>query len=215
MLLDRKIARQTADLLLQINAIKLNLNHPFVWASGLKSPIYCNNRLVLSHISIRTKIVSWLCDAIENKITSKPYSIAGIATGAIGIASLVAMQLNCPYFNLHSQPFSLRRKQEKTQLIVIEDLVSTGKSSLGALEHIDLKTYTVAGLFCLFTYGFESTDEKFKKHNIDFYSLCDYSHLLKQVKHQGGFDESDLESLGLWHKDPHKWSVYFDKRTNR
>lgn len=204
--LDQKIARQIAELLLQINAIQLNLKQPFVWTSGLKSPIYCNNRLVLSYPGIRKKMVSWMAHAIEKKYKNHPYHIAGIATGAIGIASLVAHFLNKPYFNLYSETPSSNIPCKKTILVVIEDLVSTGKSSLGAVKGIDPESYWVNDMYCLFTYGFKTMYKRFQQQNINLNSLCDYAHLVAYAQEIKRINQSESEKLSLWRKDPTNWS---------
>ncbi len=205
MVLNQKIARQVAKMLLQINAIQLNLKQPFVWTSGLKSPIYCNNRLILSYPNIRSKMILWLAQAIQKKYKNQPYHIAGVATGAIGIGSLIAHHLNKPYFNLYSDHSPKIKPHKKTNLIIIEDLVSTGKSSLGVVQEIDSDSYGVGDMFCLFTYGFESMYLRFQEQNIKLHALCDYSHLVTYAQDINKINQSQLEKLSLWKKTPINW----------
>ncbi len=200
------MARQVAEMLLQINAIQLNLKQPFVWTSGLKSPIYCNNRLVLSYPHIRSKMTLWLAEAIQKKYKNRPYHIAGVATGATGIASLVAHRVHKPYFNLYPNNPSKIKPHKKTKLVMIEDLVSTGKSSLGVVRDIDSESYGVSDMFCLFTYGFESTYHRFREQNIKLHSLCDYPNLIAYAQDINEINQSQLERLSLWKKDPTNWS---------
>ncbi|MCY4160277.1 MAG: orotate phosphoribosyltransferase [Flavobacteriaceae bacterium] len=205
MIWDQKIARQVAKLLLQINAIQLNLKKPFVWTSGIKSPIYCNNRLILSYPHIRHQVTLWLAEAIQKKYQNQSFHIAGVATGAIGMATLVAHRLNKPYFNLQAEKTFQSKTNTKTHLVVIEDLVSTGKSSLGAIKGIDSVSYSVNDMYCLFTYGFEIMVRKFQEQNIKLHSLCDYEHLIAYAQEINKINQSELNKLAAWRKNPTTW----------
>ena len=183
MIFNKNIAKKTAELLLQINAIKLNPNKPFTWASGWKSPIYCDNRLVLSYPAIRNFIKHELAKNIE-KTYGKPDVIAGVATGAIGIGALVADYMGLPFVYVrpeakkHGRQNQIEGKLEKGQnIVVVEDLISTGKSSLNAVNALKEKSVNVKGMVAIFTYGFEISETNFLKNNIDLRTLGPYPSL--------------------------------------
>lgn len=206
MIFNREIASQTAKLLLQINAIKLNCTHPFTWASGLKSPIYCNNRLILSHLYTRTYITSVLADLIHNRYAQEKMLIAGVSTGAIGIASLVANKLNYPYINIYpSKKIKLYIEIPKP-VLVIEDLISTGKSSLKAIDSLDPYKSEIKGVLGLFTYGFETAYDRFKEHDLSLTTLCDYQQLIKEAQLAGMIKQEEYHILKSWRKYPYQWS---------
>ena len=161
MILCDQTAIETSKRLLQINAIKLNPKNPFVWASGIKSPIYCDNRLILSDIETRKYICNELCKLIEKEFDNIDV-IAGVATGAIGIGMLVANQLNKPFIYVRSSKKEHGRKNdiegsyhESQKVLVIEDLISTGMSSLKACNSIIENKLDLVGLTSIFTYGFD------------------------------------------------------------
>ena len=167
MILDKNTAFKTAELLLQINAIKLQPQNPFLWASGWKSPIYCDNRITLSYPTIRNYLREKLALQIE-ELYGKPDMIAGVATGAIGIGALVADYLNLPFCYVRPETKSHGRKNkieghlEKGQtVVVVEDLISTGKSSLLAVDALRESKAKVKGMVAIFTYGFDQADENF------------------------------------------------------
>jgi orotate phosphoribosyltransferase len=213
MIFNKNIAKKTAELLLQINAIKLNPNKPFTWASGWKSPIYCDNRLVLSYPAIRNFIKHELAKNIE-KIYGKPDVIAGVATGAIGIGALVADYMGLPFVYVrpeakkHGRQNQIEGKLEKGQnVVVVEDLISTGKSSLNAVNALKEKSVNVKGMVAIFTYGFEISETNFLKNNIELRTLGNYNHLLEQASNTGFINEIQLKTLSNWNKNPSEWDV--------
>jgi orotate phosphoribosyltransferase len=211
MILDLDTAKKTAELLLQINAIKLNPKNPFTWASGWKSPIYCDNRIILSHPKIRIFIKEQMVKQI-NKLYAKPDLIAGVATGAIGIGMLVADLMNLPFIYVRPDSKKHGRKNQiegqysnGQNVIVIEDLISTGNSSLvavGALREADLK---VKGMLSIFTYGFEISYNNFKKNNVELHALSSYDMLLEQALSSNYINDSDFQTLSKWKKNPENW----------
>ena len=212
MIFNKNLALQTAKHLLQINAIKLNLENPFTWASGWKSPIYCDNRIILSYPKIR----SHLSDIISKKIAqehSDPLIIAGVATGAIGIAMLVADKLKLPFIYIRPEPKKHGQKNQieghlnsKLPVLVIEDLISTGKSSLNAVNSIKNAGAKVIGMIALFTYGFEMAEKAFINANVNVQTLCDYEHLLSVAESEGEISAFQKERLKTWRKDPSAWN---------
>ena len=213
MIFNKNIAKKTAELLLQINAIKLNPNKPFTWASGWKSPIYCDNRLVLSYPAIRNFIKHELAKNIE-KIYGKPDVIAGVATGAIGIGALVADYMGLPFVYVrpeakkHGRQNQIEGKLEKGQnVVVVEDLISTGKSSLNAVNALKEKSVNVKGMVAIFTYGFEISETNFLKNNIELRTLGNYNYLLEQASNTGFINELQLKTLSNWNKNPSEWGV--------
>ena len=213
MIFNKNIAKKTAELLLQINAIKLNPNKPFTWASGWKSPIYCDNRLVLSYPAIRNFIKHELAKNID-KTYGKPDVIAGVATGAIGIGALVADYMGLPFVYVrpeakkHGRQNQIEGKLEKGQnIVVVEDLISTGKSSLNAVNALKEKSVNVKGMVAIFTYGFEISETNFLKNNIELRTLGNYNYLLEQASNTGFINEIQLKTLSNWNKNPSEWDV--------
>ena len=187
MIFDEQTAEQTAELLLQIKAIKLQPNEPFIWASGWKSPIYCDNRMVLSYPPIRNYVRSTMAKHIEHTF-GKPDVIAGVATGAIGIGVLVAEELGLPFIYVRPEAKGHGRKNQiegqikaGQSVVVIEDLISTGKSSINAVRALKEAEVNVKGMVAIFTYGFELATTNFKAENIDLYTLSNYKSLLDQA----------------------------------
>ena len=213
MIFNKNIAKKTAELLLQINAIKLNPNKPFTWASGWKSPIYCDNRLVLSYPAIRNFIKHELAKNIE-KTYGKPDVIAGVATGAIGIGALVADYMGLPLVYVrpeakkHGRQNQIEGKLEKGQnVVVVEDLISTGKSSLNAVNALKEKSVNIKGMVAIFTYGFEISETNFLKNNIELRTLGNYNYLLEQASNTGFINELQLKTLSNWNKNPSEWDI--------
>lgn len=211
MIISEDIARQTASFLLQIEAIKLQPNNPFVWASGWKSPIYCDNRIVLSYPEIRSYISKTMADFLINTY-GQPDVIAGVATGAIGIGMLVAEYLKLPFIYVRPEPKGHGRqnqiegKLEKGQkVVVIEDLISTGKSSLNAVKALKQHEAKVLGMVAIFTYGFKEAEENFNQNNIKLNTLCNYSHLIKQAKNTDYISATDEALLSKWNANPSGW----------
>lgn len=211
MIFDKNTAKKTAELLLQIKAIKLQPNDPFTWASGWQSPIYCDNRTTLSFIAIRNFLRQNLAKAIEEKY-GKPDVIAGVATGAIAIGVLVAEELGLPFIYVRPEAKAHGRKNqiegylEKGQnVVVVEDLISTGKSSLNAVKALKEADANVKGMVAIFTYGFEDAAHNFKEANIDLTCLSDYQNLIDQAVETHYITENDLETLNQWRLNPSKW----------
>ena len=211
MIFNTDIARKTAELLLQINAIKLNPKNPFTWASGWKSPIYCDNRITLSFPPIRNFIREEFAKYIEKEF-GKPDVIAGVATGAIGIGVLVAEYLGLPFVYVRPEPKKHGRQnqiegflQKGQNVVVVEDLISTGNSSLQAVEALRAAGANVKGMVAIFTYGFDISVENFKNANVNLHTLGNYETLLELATAKQYITEAEQETLREWSKSPSKW----------
>ncbi len=197
--------------MLQIKAIKLQPNNPFTWASGWKSPIYCDNRITLSHPTIRTYIRQQLARLIQEKYGAIG-CIAGVATAGIPQGALIAQELGLPFIYVRSKP-----KDHGTgnliegevmpgkRVVVVEDLISTGKSSLQAVDALRKADYDVAGMVAIFSYGFDVATDNFKQANCPFATLSNYNALLKYASENQYISPSDLELLNQWRVDPASW----------
>lgn len=213
MILDKESAKKTAELLLQINAIKLNPENPFTWASGWQSPIYCDNRIALSFPQIRNFLKEQLAKQVEH-LYGKPDVIAGVATGAIGIGVLVAEALGLPFIYVRPEPKSHGRKNQiegllkpNQTVVVIEDLISTGKSSLNAVKALEEAGANVKGMVAIFTYGFEIASNNFKENNTELYTLSNYENLLTLAEETGYINKEQAATLGKWRLDPKNWKI--------
>ncbi len=213
MIFSKDTAEKTAELLLQINAIKLNSKTPFLWASGWKSPIYCDNRVTLSFPAIRNYIRDEFANHIENQF-GKPDVIAGVATGAIGIGILVAEKLGLPFVYVRPEPKKHGRQNQiegfldKGQsVVVIEDLISTGKSSLQAVEALREGGANIKGMAAIFSYGFEEATANFKNANLDLFTLSNYENLLNLALEKKYITENEQEILSEWRKNPSEWNI--------
>ncbi len=211
MILNKYTAKETARLLLQIKAVKLSPKTPFIWTSGWKSPVYCDNRIILSYPSVRNFLKERITKLIEEKY-EKPDVIAGVATGAIAIGVLVAQELELPFVYVRSEPKEHGRKNQiegflesGQNVIVIEDLISTGKSSLNAIKALKKAEVAVKGMIAVFSYGFSVAEETFNKHDVDFSTLCDYSNLLEQALNSNYITQRELKTLQSWRLNPGKW----------
>lgn len=212
MVMNKDTAKKTAELLLQIKAIKLKPNEPFTWASGWKSPIYCDNRTTLSFPKIRNYLSENLAKIIEQEY-GKPDVIAGVATGAIAIGILVAQHLNVPFIYVRPEPKKHGRKnqiegllEKNKNVIVVEDLISTGKSSLNAVKALnEVEGTKVKGMVAIFSYGFDIATENFEKANIRLNTLSDYDCLLEQSLDSNYISENELKTLHEWRNNPGKW----------
>jgi len=211
MVLDKDTALKTAELLLQINAIKLKPENPFTWASGWKSPIYCDNRVLLSYPPIRNFIRQQMARQVE-ELYGKPDVIAGVATGAIGIGILVAEQMGLPFIYVRPKPKDHGRQNqieghaEKGQsVVVIEDLISTGQSSLGAVDALEKAGLQVKGMLAIFSYGFDLSAQRFKERNLPLHTLSNYEFLISQASRTGYVNEAQLDTLESWRSNPEKW----------
>ncbi len=212
MVYDKKIAKQTAKYLLQINAIKLNTENCFQWASGWISPIYCDNRLALSFPEIRSYLTKSIADQIIS-IYGNQNIIAGVATGAIGIGALVANELGLPFIYVRPEPKKHGRKNQiegviakNKNVIVVEDLISTGMSSLNAIDTLKDNGMIVKGMISIFTYGFNFAIEKFKSEKIQVHSLSSYDFLINQALKDKYINSNQVKLLNAWKKNPSKWN---------
>ena len=211
MVLDKKVAEQTVNFLTQINAIKLNTKNPFTWTSGIKSPIYCDNRLVLSYPKIREFIADSMTEIIKNKYGSD-ISIAGVATGAIAVGAMISERLNVPYAYVRPEPkgHGLRNQiegniEEKSNVVVIEDLISTGKSSLNAINALKSEGINVMGMLSIFSYNFDFANKKFIDEKVTINSLADYNTLVEVIELNGDLGNNEITRLKKWREDPENW----------
>jgi len=213
MIFNKDTAKKTAEVLLQINAIKLKPNDPFTWASGWKSPIYCDNRIILSFPPIRNYIRETMGKYIENQY-GKPDVIAGVATGAIGIGMLVAEYLGLPFIYVRPDAKGHGRKNQiegfvesGQNVVVVEDLISTGKSSLNAVRALKEAGINVKGMVAIFTYGFDIATKNFEKENIYLNTLSNYENLLEQALETNYISEKELKTLSEWNTNPSEWNA--------
>ena len=213
MIFNKDTAEKTAELLLQINAIKLNPENPFTWASGWKSPIYCDNRLILSFPPIRNYVRDEFAKNIEKQF-GKPDVIAGVATGAIGIGILVAESLGLPFVYVRPEAKKHGRQnqvegflQKGQNVVVVEDLISTGNSSLMAVEALRNEGANIKGMAAIFTYGFNVAEENFKNANVDLLTLSNYQNLLNLAVAKKYITEEEEQTLRDWSSKPSTWSV--------
>ena len=211
MILNKDRALKVAEFLLQIKAVKLQPNSPFTWASGWKSPIYCDNRITLSFPAIRTYIRQGYADAILEHF-GKPDIIAGVATGGIAQGALVAQELGIPFIYVrssakaHGMGNMIEGHFEKGQrIVVIEDLISTGGSSLQAVKALREAGLEVKGLVAIFTYGFDISVKNFADMECPFVTLTDYDHLIDQALKLDYVTDSDVDSLREWKINPENW----------
>ena len=212
MILNKDKAKKTAELLLQIKAIKLNPSNPFTWASGWKSPIYCDNRITLSFPLIRNFLKEEIAKIVEEKY-GKPDVVAGVATGAIAIGVLVAQELGIPFVYVRPEAKKHGRKNqieghiEKGQnVVVIEDLISTGKSSLQAVKALKEEGVNIKGMVAIFTYGFDIASSNFKDNNIELTTLSSYEYLVEQALDSKYISTKELNTLQDWRINPSKWN---------
>ncbi|SDS08542.1 orotate phosphoribosyltransferase [Formosa sp. Hel1_31_208] len=213
MIFDKDTAKQTAEVLLKINAIKLQPNDPFIWASGWNSPIYCDNRIVLSFPPIRNYIRETMAKHIESHY-GKVDVIAGVATGAIGIGILVAEYLGLPFIYVRPEAKSHGRQNQiegfveaGQNVVVVEDLISTGKSSLNAVKALEAANVNVKGMVAIFTYGFEVAKTNFDKAKVNLHTLSNYENLLEQALDTKYINAKEQEVLAQWNTNPSEWNA--------
>ncbi|WP_026933681.1 orotate phosphoribosyltransferase [Christiangramia echinicola] len=211
MILNKETAKKTAELLLQIKAIKLEPQQPFTWASGWKSPIYCDNRIILSYPMIRNYVRENFARQIEEKY-GKPDVIAAVATGAIGIGMLVAEYLSLPFAYVRPEPKGHGRQnqiegnlEEGQTVVVIEDLISTGNSSLNAVKALKEAGANVKGMFAIFTYGFDTSVKNFENLEIELHTLSDYENLIETAQNKNYINTEEAVVLRKWREDPANW----------
>jgi orotate phosphoribosyltransferase len=204
-------AKAVAEKLLQVNAVKLNPENPFAWASGWKSPIYCDNRRILSFPYTRDYIKSELCNVVFERFPEAEL-LAGVATAGIAWGAMVADQLKLPYIYVRPKPKEhglgnqIEGYFEKGQkVVVLEDLVSTGKSSFQVVEVLRKEGLIVAGMVSIFTYGFPDSEVLFEKAGLSYYSLTNYSTLIQMASEKGIISQNQLDILLKWRTDPAGW----------
>ena len=212
MYLSEESALKVAEFLLQIKAVVLKPNEPFTWASGWKSPIYCDNRKTLSYPKIRNFIRQEFVKTIDQHF-GRPDVIAGVATGGIAQGALVAQELGLPFIYVRPEPkgHGLTNQIEGVieagqSVIVIEDLISTGKSSLKAVDALRNAGCTVKGMVAIFTYGFELADDNMKAAACPYYTLSNYKTLIQQALDSNYVSQGDVEALENWRQDPANWT---------
>lgn len=208
---DNQIAAQIAAKLLEIKAIRLQPEKPFTWASGWKSPIYCDNRLSLSYPEVRSFIKENLVKAIKSHFPDVE-AIAGVATAGIPQGALIAESLNLPFLYVRSKPKGHGMENmiegkvtEGQKVVVVEDLISTGGSSLKAVQDLKNARFEVLGMVAIFTYGFDIASDNFSEANVKLVCLSNYSAMLPQALANDYIDDHTLASLVEWRKDPGSW----------
>ncbi len=206
-------ARQVAAMLLQIGAIRLNTEKPFKWSSGWNSPIYCDNRLSLSFPEVRTYLKNALVEAVQTHFPSVE-SIAGVATAGIPQGALIADALGLPYLYVRDKPKAhgmtnmIEGKITPGQkVVVVEDLISTGGSSLRVVDALREVGFEVLGMVAIFTYGFEIAQQNFERKNVSLYTLSNYSSMLIEAVKENYVAEREMASLYEWRKSPETWGV--------
>jgi orotate phosphoribosyltransferase len=208
---DKKTASEVAAKLLEIEAIRLQPSNPFTWASGWKSPIYCDNRLALSYPEIRKFIKSKLIEAVI-KFFPSVEAIAGVATAGIPQGALISDTMDLPFLYVRSKPKGhgmenmIEGKVTPGQkVVVVEDLVSTGGSSLKAVADLKASGFEVLGMVAIFSYGFEIANQNFDEAAVKLVCLSDYSSMLPQALADDYIDDNTLNSLVEWRKNPGEW----------
>ncbi len=208
---NEEIAKNVSEYLLQIKAIKLDVANPFTWASGIKSPIYCDNRLTLSYPSIRTYIRQQFVQVISEHFGT-PDIIAGVATGAIAQGALVAQEMGLPFVYIrssqkaHGLTNQIEGKIEEGQtVVVVEDLVSTGKSSLNAVTALREAGCAVKGMAAIFTYNLPVAKENFEKEKCELVTLSSYDVLIRKAVESNYISDSDIHKLVKWKENPQEW----------
>lgn len=212
MIFDTNTAKETAAQLLQINAIKLQPQDPFTWASGWKSPIYCDNRICLSFPEVRNSIKVKFADFIKKQYPNAEV-IAGVATGAIGIGMLVADALDLPFIYIRPEAKKHGRQNqiegiipEGKNVVVIEDLISTGKSSLAAVEALHKCDANLLGMAAIFSYGFEVAAKNFAAAEVTLHTLSNYENLITLAEEQNYISKEQVTTLQDWRTNPSEWN---------
>jgi orotate phosphoribosyltransferase len=215
MIYNEETAITVSDFLLQIKAIKLNNTNPFTWASGLRSPIYCDNRITLSYPKVRTYMRQQFVKAIQDTFGEVDL-IVGVATGGIAQGALIAQELGLPfaYVRSASKGHGLENQiegvvQAGQSAVVVEDLISTGGSSLKAVKALQEVQCNVKGMVAIFTYQLPAALESFEKEKCKLITLADYDTMISRARENGYIKDSDYDSLKEWRKDPKKWGENF------
>lgn len=204
-------ARKIATFLLRTQAVKLSPQKPFKWSSGWNSPIYCDNRITLSDVEARTFIKKALAKAIKKEFPDVTL-IAGVATAGIAQGALVADQLNLPFAYVRPKPKEHGmgnqiegRIEPGSKVVVLEDLISTGGSSIKAAEALQAQGIEVLGMIAIFTYGFKTADQNFEDKNLKLVTLSNYSYLIDEALKQDYIKAEDVELLKNWRRSPEKF----------
>lgn len=212
MVINEEIGKTLAGFLLQIKALKLSPKAPFTWASGLKSPIYCDNRITLSYPQIRTHIMQEFVNVLLEKY-EKPDAVVGVATGGIPQGALVAQNLGLPFAYVRSEAkhHGLNNQIEGVinpgqSVVVIEDLISTGGSSLKVVDALREKGAVVKGMLAIFTYGLGIAEQNFKNADCEITTLTNFELTLQKAMEENYINDKDLESLLRWKMNPQEWS---------
>lgn len=212
-MIDKEISAKIAKYLLEVQAVKLSPDKPFTWTSGLLSPIYCDNRVTLSFPEVRTYIRDAFVEAISENYSQVEY-IAGVATAGIAQGALVAEALELPYIYIRPEPKKHGMKNSvegylkpKANVLLIEDLVSTGKSSLAAVENLRNSGGNAIGLLSVFTYGFADAYARFVDADCKYISLCSYNDLLEEALKTGYLTPDSKNELENWSRDPQAWAA--------
>lgn len=205
------LKKEFASRLMKVKAIKLQPENPFTWASGWKSPFYCDNRKTLSYPDLRNYVKMELVHAVLENFPEAE-AVAGVATGAIAQGALVADELNLPFVYVRSKPKdhgleNLIEGELKPgmKVVVVEDLISTGGSSLKAVEAIRKNCCEVVGMVASYTYGFDVAKKAFEEAGVKLITLTDYDHVVEQAKETGYIKPEHVEVLNEWRKDPANW----------
>lgn len=208
----QKTSSKVAQYLLEIKAVKLQPEEPFTWSSGWLSPIYCDNRISLSYPLVRTFFKDAFALAVRTRFPQAT-ALVGVATAGIALGALVAEEMGLPYAYCRPKPkeHGMRnqlegRLDENAKVVVVEDLISTGGSSLKVVEFLRSEGYEVIGLGALFTYGFKESEILFREADCDFFTLSNYHELIQQAIKSGYINESSLSELEAWRKDPGNWN---------
>lgn len=208
-------AKDVAKKLVEINAIKLNPDQPFKWASGMFSPIYCDNRTILSYPAFRTEIKKSL--ALKAAELGTFNKIAGVATAGIAHGALIADELNLPFIYIRSNAKSHGTRSQIEGVIelgdrclVVEDLISTGGSSIAAVEVLKSQNIEVAGVIAIFSYAFDKAEQNFANAQCQYKSLSNYHELIEVIKESNNWTTDQINSLIQWRKNPAEWSRQFE-----
>jgi orotate phosphoribosyltransferase len=211
MIFKEDIARETAKFLLQVKAVKLSPNHPFTWTSGLKSPIYCDNRVTLSFPAVRNYMRQQFVKIINEEF-GLVECIAGVATAGIPQGVLIAQELGLPFIYVRSEnkAHGLENKiegriEEGQSVVVVEDLVSTGKSSLAAVHALAGAGLVIKGMVAIFSYDLDKARTSFKESKCRLITLSDYNVLVKEALESNYISEEDVQTLVKWRENPEKW----------
>ncbi len=212
-----EISAKIAQYLLECEAVKLNVENPFTWTSGMRSPVYCDNRVTLSYPHIRRYITDCLVDVIRNQFAGAE-AVVGVATAGIPQGALIAEALNLPFAYVRPEPkkHGLKnsiegRLEPNAKVVVVEDLISTGKSSLKAVEDLRENGIEVLGLVSIFNYGFPETGLRFKEVACPYVSLCEFKTLASEAEKINYISAESRSKIDIWSADAKAWSDAFEK----